>query len=100
MHNLLSNALKYKAPDRKPEIYLCTQRVNNYILFMIKDNGLGIIEEDKEKVLAIYQRLHPNIEGTGMGMNIVKKIIDNNGGKIEIESKVGKGSTFKIYIKV
>ncbi|WP_051313229.1 PAS domain-containing sensor histidine kinase [Sporocytophaga myxococcoides] len=100
MHNLLSNAIKFKATDRVPEIFVSTEKINNYIILKVKDNGLGIKEEDKEKVGALYQRLNPEIEGSGVGMNIVKKIIDNNGGKIEIDSEVGKGSIFKIYIKV
>jgi len=99
MHNLLSNAIKFRVPDRKPEISLSTEKINGYTLLKVKDNGLGIKDEDKEKVFALYQRFNPNIEGSGVGMNIVKKIIDNNGGKIEIESEVGKGSIFKIYIK-
>lgn len=99
-HNLLSNAIKFKSPNRKPEISVKTEKTNNYILLKVKDNGIGIKEEDKGKVLALYQRLNPDIEGSGVGMNIVKKIIDNNGGKIEIDSEVGKGSIFKIYIKV
>jgi PAS domain S-box-containing protein len=100
LHNLLSNALKFKVPGRKPEIHLHTQKITGYILLKVKDNGIGIEEEDKEKVLALYQRIHTEVEGSGIGMNIVKKIIDNNGGKIEIESEVGKGSTFNIYIKI
>jgi PAS domain S-box-containing protein len=100
MHNLLSNAIKFRVAHRKPEISVSTEKLNNYILLKVKDNGIGIKEEDKEKVVALYQRLHPEIEGSGVGMNIVKKIIDNNGGKIEIESEVGKGSIFKVYIKV
>ncbi|MBO9702975.1 MAG: PAS domain-containing sensor histidine kinase [Sporocytophaga sp.] len=99
-HNLLSNAIKFKSPNRKPEISVITEKVNSYILLKVKDNGIGIKEEDKGRVLALYQRLNPDIEGSGVGMNIVKKIIDNNGGEIEIDSEVGKGSIFKIYIKI
>jgi signal transduction histidine kinase len=48
----------------------------------------------------MFKRLHTHVEGTGIGLAIVKKIVDNNGGRIEIESEVGKGSLFKIYLKV
>jgi signal transduction histidine kinase len=48
----------------------------------------------------MFTRLHQHVEGTGVGMSIVKKIIDNNGGRVEIESEVGKGSTFRIFLKV
>jgi PAS domain S-box-containing protein len=100
LHNLLSNALKYRSPDRKSNICVSTEKTDGFILLKISDNGLGIKEEDKEKVLAIFERIHKHIEGTGVGLNIVKKIIDNNGGRIQIESKVGEGTTFLVYFKV
>jgi PAS domain S-box-containing protein len=100
LHNLLSNAIKYRSPKRKPHIHVSTEKSNGFILLKVSDNGLGIKEEDKGKVLAIFERLHNHVEGTGVGMNIVKKIIDNNGGKIEIDSEVEKGTTFKVFFKV
>jgi PAS domain S-box-containing protein len=100
LHNLVSNAIKYRSPDRIPEIRVSTSRANKkYILLKVSDNGLGIKEEDKDKVFSMYKRLNKNVEGTGVGMAIVSRIIDNSGGKIEVESEVGKGSTFKVYFK-
>jgi PAS domain S-box-containing protein len=99
IYNLLSNAIKYRHPMRRPEVKITTEKVNDScILLKVKDNGLGIKETDKAKVFNMFQRLHDHVEGTGVGMAIVKRIIDNSGGKIEIESEPDKGSTFNIYI--
>lgn len=98
IQNLISNSLKYQSPERSLLVYVETKLVNNeYILLSVEDNGIGIREEDKEKVFRMYQRLHNDSKGTGVGMAIVKRIVDNAGGKIELESNLGEGSTFKIY---
>ncbi len=100
LFNLLSNAIKYASPDRIPEIIIRTSKVKEHLILLeVKDNGLGIAPEDQEKVFHMYQRIHTHVEGTGVGLNIVKRIVENNGGKIELESQEGKGSTFKIYFK-
>jgi signal transduction histidine kinase len=54
---------------------------------------------NKNKIFMMFKRLHNHVEGTGIGLYIVKKIIDNMGGKIEVETAVGEGSTFKVYFK-
>jgi len=100
MQNLVSNAIKYHSPKRKPEIKISTEAAEaNCVLLKVSDNGLGIKEEDKERIFSMYQRLHNHVEGTGVGMNIIKRIVDNNGGAIEVESEIDKGSTFKVYLK-
>ncbi|GAL85713.1 PAS/PAC sensor signal transduction histidine kinase [Sporocytophaga myxococcoides] len=100
LYNLLSNAIKYASPERIPEIIIRTSKVReDLILLEVKDNGLGISTKDHGKVFSMYERIHTHIEGTGVGLNIVKRIVENNGGKIELESQEGKGSTFKIYFK-
>lgn len=98
-YNLISNAIKYRLDDRRPEIRISTKRTDGYVLIEVHDNGVGIEEGDKEKVFDMYSRLHDHVEGTGVGLNIVKRLVENNGGKIELESEVGKGSTFKVYLK-
>jgi len=100
LYNLISNAIKYRSPDRKPEIKITTKKNNGYTSIVVTDNGLGIKNEDKNKVFDLYTRLHTHVEGTGVGMNLVKKIVDNAEGKIEIESEEGKGSSIKILIPI
>lgn len=99
IYNLLSNALKYSSPDRKPEVRIWTEEKPDFTVLRISDNGLGISENNKEKIFYMFRRLHDHVEGTGVGLYIVKRIIDNAGGKIEVESEPGKGSTFKIFFR-
>lgn len=99
LFNLVSNAIKYSSPDRKPEVTIRTEKANNYILLSIQDNGLGISESKKKSIFGAFQRGHIHIEGTGVGLYLVKKTITNAGGDIQVESEEGKGSTFKVYFK-
>lgn len=99
LYNLVSNAIKYSSPDRKPEITVSTTHQDDYLVLSVQDNGLGLKEEDQEKVFKMFKRLHTHVEGSGVGMAIVKKIIENCGGKIELESELGKGSVFRVFLK-
>jgi len=99
LYNLISNAVKYCSPKRKPVVQIKTKKVADGMLLIVQDNGLGIKEEDKEKVFSMFKRLHTHVEGTGIGMSLVKRIVDNVGGKIEIESKIDLGTKFKVFLK-
>jgi len=99
LFNILSNAIKYRAPDRSPEVTIRTEKSGAYILFTFQDNGLGIAESDKKKIFGVFKRAHSHVEGNGIGLYLVKKTITNAGGDIEVESEVGKGSVFKVYLK-
>jgi two-component system, chemotaxis family, CheB/CheR fusion protein len=99
LYNLLSNAIKYSAPDRKPVVNVSTAVSGNYVLLTVEDNGLGIPSHKQDLIFSMFKRLHDHVEGTGVGLYIVKKIIDNAGGKIQVESQEGKGTTFKVYFK-
>ena len=94
--NLISNALKYARKDMPPQIRITARKLKNHWQFCVADNGIGINEEYFDKIFIIFQRLHNRNEfpGTGMGLAVTKKIIENLGGKIWLESKEGKGSTF------
>jgi PAS domain S-box-containing protein len=94
--NLISNSLKYHRKNEPPTIVIACKESKTQYQFSIKDNGIGIAPEYFDKVFIIFQRLHNKDEysGTGMGLAIAKKIIENMGGKIWIESEEGKGSTF------
>ncbi len=99
LYNLLSNALKYRSPEREPRVEVGCQSVPGYLLVWVSDNGLGIDLSKEQKVFAMFGRLHTHVEGSGVGLYMVKKILDNTGGKIEVESQVGVGSTFRVYFK-
>jgi len=100
LYNLVFNSIKFRFPDREPIIEISTERTDEgLILLQVKDNGIGLSKDDMQKIFKPFRRLNENVEGTGVGLSIVKRIIDLNGGKIEVESEVGKGTIFKIWIK-
>ncbi len=98
LHNLLTNAIKYRNPDVKPVIKISARKVPGYAaLLCIEDNGLGIPETQRDKLFTMFKRFHDHVEVTGVGLYIVKRIIENAGGKIEVASEVGQGTMFRIY---
>src|SRR5690606_42252 len=99
IYNLLSNALKYSSPERRPEIHLSTRLVEDFIWLTIFDNGLGINQESQHKVFNMFERAHQHVEGSGVGLYIIKRIIENFGGKIEIQSKENVGTNFYVYLR-
>jgi PAS domain S-box-containing protein len=99
IYNLLTNAIKYSSPDRKPIIDIRCRSENNFFILEVEDNGLGLREDQKEKVFGMFKRAHSHVEGTGVGLYLVKRIIDNSGGRIELDSKEGKGSIFRVFLK-
>lgn len=99
VYNLLSNAVKYRDPDRPPVIRIRCQTVDDYQVLTVSDNGLGMDLKRDKKLFGMFQRLHDHVEGTGVGLYIVKKVVENAGGKIEVESQVGQGTTFRVYFK-
>jgi PAS domain S-box-containing protein len=94
--NLIGNAIKYRAKDTKPEIHVGAKREERGWQFWVRDNGIGIKAEDRDRVFMIFQRLHTRQEysGTGIGLAICKRIIEYHGGRIWVESTPGEGSTF------
>jgi PAS domain S-box-containing protein len=99
VYNLISNALKYRSADRAPILHVSTETTPEHVILYVRDNGLGIKPNDLSKIFSMFKRMHDHVEGTGIGLYIVKRIVENAGGKIEVESQVGQGSTFKVYFK-
>ncbi len=97
IYNLLSNAIKYRKPDITPEITISTETSGKHIVLKVCDNGMGIAEDKHNTIFDRYTRLNDNVEGTGVGLFIVKAMVESMGGKIEVESKEGKGAMFKVY---
>ena len=94
--NLISNAVKFRSADAQPEIEISCIEKPDFYEFAIKDNGIGIAPEFKNRIFVIFQRLHARTqyEGTGIGLAICHKIVQRLGGKIWVESESGKGATF------
>ncbi|GEO06696.1 hypothetical protein AAE02nite_43600 [Adhaeribacter aerolatus] len=98
IYNLVSNAIKYRAKDRGPRVQLTTQEHGNYIMLTVADNGIGIdLIKHEKKIFSLFKRLHEHTAGSGVGLFIVKRILENNQGRVEVESKVGEGTVFKVF---
>jgi PAS domain S-box-containing protein len=99
LYNLVSNAIKYSADDKKPEVKVSTRYLpdDKAVELSVSDNGLGIPENQKDKIFSMFRRLHTHVEGSGIGLYLVKKILENQGDRIEVDSQVDVGSTFRVY---
>ena len=99
--NLLTNGIKYRKEHGQNIIKLSAEPGDGCVQFMVTDNGIGLnVSKHREKLFGIFNRFHNHVEGSGVGLYIVKKLIDDNGGTLEMESAVGVGTTFTIQFKV
>ena len=96
VYNLLSNALKYRHPARPPRVRLSCAREQGQLLLRVQDNGLGLSQAQQAKLYGLFQRLHTHVEGTGIGLYMVKKIVENAGGTLTVASELGQGTTFTV----
>ncbi len=100
-YNLLSNALKYRSPERNLEINVSAGKRINYMWISVQDNGLGIdTEKNREKLFGLYRRFHPQIEGKGIGLYLVKVQAETMGGWVEVESEPGIGTKFTVFLSL
>lgn len=97
--NLLDNAIKYSKEDLTIE--LITKSTNSMFLFRVKDNGIGMNKETQARIFEKFYRAHTgnihNVKGFGLGLSYVKAIVEAHGGKVKVDSSVGRGSTFSVY---
>jgi PAS domain S-box-containing protein len=102
--NLISNSLKYSKAGEVPRIDISASNAEEnqklYHVITIKDNGIGFEQQYENKIFQMFTRLHGKQEysGTGVGLSIVKKVVENHNGFIRVESKVGEGSVFRVYL--
>ena len=113
--NLISNGIKYSKPGASPEIHITATQVHGrqtslplsneeagklYHLIQVKDNGIGFAAEDADRIFNVFTRLHGNTEykGSGVGLAIARKVVENHGGYIWAEGAVGEGATFNVLL--
>ncbi|MEO2053634.1 MAG: PAS domain-containing sensor histidine kinase [Allomuricauda sp.] len=96
--NLLTNAVKYRSPDRQPKITIKAKRIGGKIMLDFSDNGLGIdLERYGDKIFGMYKTFHNNKDAKGFGLYLIRNQIEAMGGHIIVDSKVDAGTTFKVY---
>ncbi|GAA3986405.1 PAS domain-containing sensor histidine kinase [Hymenobacter antarcticus] len=99
--NLISNSLKYAAPGRPPSIRLSSapDLLTGRPIITVQDNGLGIdLERFGPQLFQLFRRFHSHVEGTGMGLYLINRIVQNHGGRLEVSSAVDEGTTFRIHL--
>jgi PAS domain S-box-containing protein len=96
VYNLLSNALKYRALDRPSRVHVQATYTGQSVALAVHDNGLGMSEMQQRQLFGLFQRLHTHVEGTGVGLYITKRLVENAGGTIAVQSQPGVGTTFTV----
>jgi signal transduction histidine kinase len=96
LQNLISNAVKYTGPRERAEITITGEDLGDWVRCTVRDNGVGFESAYVGKLFGVFQRLHrtEDFEGTGIGLALVKRIIDRHGGTIEAAGAVGRGASF------
>ncbi|MCX5994488.1 MAG: ATP-binding protein [Chloroflexi bacterium] len=97
--NLVGNALKFLDPKRRGVIRVSGKEEKEQAVYCVEDNGIGIAEKDKDAIFEMFRKLNPDDKrGEGLGLTIVRKILDRHGGKVWVESEPGKGSKFFVSL--
>jgi signal transduction histidine kinase len=98
LFNLLSNALKYRAPDRPPVVQVRAQCSATRFTLTVQDNGLGLSELQQGQLFTMFRRLHTHVDGSGVGLYLIRRMIELAGGHIAVQSQVGVGSSFTVTL--
>jgi len=99
LYNLLSNALKYADPARPPHVWVSTSLAAGATVLTVQDNGRGIdLERYGRELFQLFRRFHPDVSGSGMGLYLVNRLVHQAGGRVEVSSTPGAGTTFRIYL--
>jgi light-regulated signal transduction histidine kinase (bacteriophytochrome) len=100
--NLIGNALKFHKERVQPKIHISARKTDDGYVFSVSDNGIGIEPQYTDRIFEVFKRLHPigEYQGTGIGLAIVKRIIERHGGRVWVESSFGVGSTFYFTIPI
>jgi two-component system phosphate regulon sensor histidine kinase PhoR len=96
--NLVSNALKYSSADRTPEILIKSFQQDEFLVISVADNGIGSETNNQVTIFEKYNRITNDVEGNGVGLYVVKQILEGGGGKITVDSTSRSGSVFSVYI--
>ncbi|OUJ74237.1 PAS domain-containing sensor histidine kinase [Hymenobacter crusticola] len=99
LYNLLSNALKYAHPGRPPRVVVRTElTAEGTPILLVQDNGLGIdLERHGANLFQLFRRFHDHVSGSGLGLYLVNRIVQQAGGRLQVDSEVGTGTTFRLY---
>ncbi|WP_438964359.1 sensor histidine kinase, partial [Winogradskyella sp.] len=97
--NLIDNSFKYRDKKKSSYVEISFEDKSDHILFKIKDNGIGIDDSHHHMVFTIFKKMNKRTDSSGVGLWIIKKIIENAGGKIWFESTLGIGTTFYFTVK-
>ncbi|MDO7884584.1 PAS domain-containing protein [Hymenobacter cheonanensis] len=98
VYNLLSNAIKYRDPARPALVQLRGRHANGQLVLEVQDNGLGLDAGQQGKLFGMFRRLHTHVEGSGVGLYMVKRLVENAGGQIHVASQPGVGSIFSVSL--
>jgi signal transduction histidine kinase len=97
--NLIDNAVKFMGEQREPRVEIGAERRDDEVVCSVRDNGIGIAPQHQEKVFGLFERLHHDTEGTGIGLALVRRIVEVHGGRIWVESEgEGHGSAFRFSL--
>jgi signal transduction histidine kinase len=98
LQNLIENAIKYARTDKDPFVRICIRRIDEFVKIDVEDNGVGIHTESQSKVFNMFYRANDRIQGTGLGLYILKRAVERLNGKVDFVSDTKRGTTFTILL--